>query len=157
MASASDPDAVYKAPDNTIYKFVNGILSSLSRNMIGLHEFLPCEEEELPDCCEVINLENNGFKKISQHKWSKFTPKKVSENSFVDVEENEHFKLAPSTSDFVKETHRSVREWNKWVPTSEGAKRFKNTVERIEQRLQEDNDEATFARGECCNDFSNPI
>jgi len=51
----------------------------------------------------------------------------------VPDEEGENFTFAPVDNDFVRETHKAVRDFNRWHPTGE-AVRVKEFIERQELR-----------------------
>jgi hypothetical protein len=61
---------------------------------------------------------------------------------------NEPFTHACPSSDFVRETHQAVNDYNKWVPKSVEETRVKQFIDNMAQRYQTEDDNRHFANGE---------
>ena len=68
---------------------------------------------------------------------------------------NEPFTLAPETSDFVRETHQAVREFNHWAPKTPDEEKVKVFVENMSDKYQKQDDERQFVAGKVV-DYTNP-
>ena len=55
------------------------------------------------------------------------------DDGFV-VPDDEPFSHAPETSQFVRETHKAVRDYNRWNPTGEGRK-IKDFMEQLDHKV----------------------
>lgn len=65
----------------------------------------------------------------------------------VPDEEGEPFSLAPATSEFVRETHRAVRDFNRWNPEGE-ARRVKVFIENLSNRtIDRENNRTRLGEG----------
>jgi len=65
---------------------------------------------------------------------------------------NEPFTHADvNTSDFIKETHQAVNDYNQWAPATPEEMRVKNFIDGLAKRYQEDDDNRQFARGTSVN------
>ena len=68
---------------------------------------------------------------------------------------NEPFTLAPETSDFVRETHQAVRDFNQWVPKTRVEEKVKVFMENMSDKYQKQDDERQFVAGKVV-DYTNP-
>ena len=65
------------------------------------------------------------------------------------VGDEEPFALAPSTSDFVNETHQAVREFEQWQPEPGSTEaRIKQFVQTLEGAAHHASEEARYSRGQ---------
>jgi len=101
---------------------------------------------------DTIDITELGFKKVCKNMYvleSEIDPDSASEvetDESSDESESDDFVAsdddAPPPSD-----HKAIDdEWNKWSPATDGARRFKNTVNRIEARVRHAQDEKNTFR-----------
>jgi len=71
-------------------------------------------------------------------------------NEFIvdDDEANEPFTHAEPTSDFVKDTHKAVNDYNKWAPKSREEARVKRFIDGMAAKYQTSDDDRHFVNGD---------
>lgn len=70
----------------------------------------------------------------------------ISDDGFV-VNDDEPFTFADATSDFVKETHQAVREYEAWAPTTPSAKKIKQFIDKMDTKATHIEADKTFVKG----------
>ena len=61
--------------------------------------------------------------------------------------ETRPFTLAPNTSQFVRETHQAVNDYNKWSPTEAGAVKIKDFIDNLAEKYSAEDDNRQFVNG----------
>tara|TARA_B100000902_G_C27278853_1_gene900460 strand:+ start:1015 stop:1641 length:627 start_codon:yes stop_codon:yes gene_type:complete len=69
--------------------------------------------------------------------------------------EDEAFTFAPIESDFVKETHKAVQDYNKWEPKNKKELKIKSFIDNLELKYSTMDDDKHFAQGNSI-DYKNP-
>lgn len=69
--------------------------------------------------------------------------------------EDEEFSFAPVESDFVKETHKAVHDYNNWKPKDKKQLKIKTFIDNLELKYSTMDDEKQFAKGKSM-DYKNP-
>lgn len=69
--------------------------------------------------------------------------------------EDEAFTFAPPDTDFVRETHQAVLDYDKWQPKNKKEKKMKLFIDTMEQKYSTMDDEKQFAKGESL-DYNKP-
>ena len=72
------------------------------------------------------------------------------------ADESERFTQASPTSDFVRDVHASVRQFEDWQPSNDQERGIKSFIERIESRAAAQDDNKHFARGERVVPYKQP-
>lgn len=82
-----------------------------------------------------------------------------SEDSLHDFvvpdEEGEAFTHAPLDSEFVKETHKIVNQYNNWEPKNPTEKKMKTFVDNLAEKYKKQDDNRQFAQGKTV-DYDHP-
>lgn len=65
----------------------------------------------------------------------------------VKDEDSEAFTFAPNDSDFVKETHKAVHDYNNWHPTKKKQKSIKLFIDNMELKYSTMDDDKHFKNG----------
>lgn len=60
---------------------------------------------------------------------------------------NEPFTHAVPNNDFVKETHKAVRDYNNWKPKNNSEKKVKTFIDNMAKKYQQMDDNKQFANG----------
>lgn len=71
------------------------------------------------------------------------------------VKDAEAFTFAEPTNDYVKDTHKAVRDFNKWEPKNKSEKKMKTFVEKLELKFSTLDDDFQFKTGTSL-DYKNP-
>lgn len=112
----------------------------------------------------VVALEQLGFRPLDESTFLKLSEEHLSRNvpvgmalpdtgdDFVGIhpemqdfivpdEDGEPFTFAPATSEFVKETHQAVNDFNDWQPSDPSGEKIKTFIDQIDRRecVKEDN------------------
>ena len=67
----------------------------------------------------------------------------------VPDEEGEAFCPASPSSEFVRETHQLVHEYNQWEPKTPSEEKVKAFVDTLAHKYKQQDDERQFASGKC--------
>ena len=76
------------------------------------------------------------------------------DQSFI-ASEDEEFTFAPVETEFVKETHKAVQEYNDWQPKNKKELKIKSFIDNMELKYSRMDDEKQFAKGKSI-DYKNP-
>ena len=152
-------DTIFKSnTSGSFYKKCDSGSFILKKNILRFYEWSDYEHDDIPsDVVETTLLQEqfmecgNEQYRLSNNTIQEHNPDFIT-NSFGG------FSVARNAdSEFVRETHTAVRSFNSWVPSSEGQKRFKQTIEDIEARAKREEETVAFANGRAAPDFQNPI
>ena len=72
-----------------------------------------------------------------------------------DEEANEPFTHAPPNNDYVRETHKAVKDYNGWTPQNKTEEKAKNFIDKLAHKYQHQDDNRQFVHGRSVN-YSNP-
>lgn len=142
--------------DGLIFRDANGRTQSLQRNILGIWEWVDFTLDNIGDA-HRIDLVDEGFVQLYNPSAEQYMTKadydqmRKAEGGFND-ESTSAFTRADS--EFARETHRRVSEWDKPLEEHErtpGNVLWRETVDRIAARAQAEHDaamdEERFARG----------
>jgi hypothetical protein len=73
----------------------------------------------------------------------------------VPDEEGEAFTYAPMDSEFVRETHDIVNQYNQWEPNNPSEKKMKTFVDSLAHKYKQQDDNRQFAQGKSV-DYDHP-
>jgi hypothetical protein len=97
------------------------------------------------DTIDIIEL---GFKKIGKNMYvieveiDSDSASEIETDESSDESESDDFVASEDTDGVPPSDYKTIDdEWNKWVPDTDGAQRFKDTVNRIEARVRHALDE----------------
>jgi hypothetical protein len=79
------------------------------------------------------------------------------EDGFVTMDESECFTFAPVESDFVKETHKAVNDFNNWTPDNPAEIKAKEYIDYLATKVAGVDDNKQFARGHSLNYTRPPV
>lgn len=131
--------------------------------------FSPCQKTYLATYKEfgfIPTVEENQFLRVNDNIPSHvLTPLPLDEDNdehdddsdmadFIvddDIADEPFTHADVNTSDFVKETHQAVNDYNQWAPATPEELRVKNFIDGLAKRYQEDDDNRQFARGTSVN------
>ena len=72
------------------------------------------------------------------------------------ADESECFTQADPTSDFVREVHAAVRQFDAWQPSNDRDRSIKSFIEKTEARATSADDNKHFARGDRAVNYKKP-
>lgn len=103
---------------------------------------------------DTVDITELGFKKVGKNMYvveNDIDPDSTSEietDESSDESESDDFVASDDESGVPLDDYKAIDdEWNSWTPDTDGARRFKNTVNRIEARVRHTQDEKnTFGK-----------
>ena len=157
-------DPIFVTPTGRIFRtqyqdgagFNNWVLH---KNITGVYEWRGIDGSEMPTDVTESTLDKAGFRVAGDAIMKKsVNPIRTTENMDFITNERGGFTVAQDPEDpFVYSTHQAVRTFDNWTPDNAQQRRFKEMVQKIEEKAMNEEDEHHFNQGSAVDDFKNPI
>ena len=157
---SNDPemnDPIFKDSAGNYYMENGYDVVILKKNLLRIYEWTE-SIDNLPEGCVQTTLEKEGYKMVGEA-IMKNIPSVIlngDQNDWIEENQLGGFTMANSNSEFVQSTHTAVNKFAEWIPENAQQRRFKDMIERIEDRAMNEEDEHHFNNGTAPSNFKKP-
>ena len=150
-------EIIFKDSTGNLFMEQGYDIAVLKKNLLRIYEW-ETVLDELPEGCVQTTLEKEGYKMIGNAIMKNVPAVILNGDSNDWIEENQSggFTMANNNSDFVQSTHTAVNKFAEWIPENAQQRRFKDMIERIEERAMNEEDEHHFNNGTAPSNFKKP-
>jgi len=139
--------ATFKSNAGVYYLQKDGFFE-LTKNLLRVWTWT--QVDEMPEDASPVDMHVEGFKACANGSYMRsehLLRASPPIESWIDMTTNGGFTYADPTNDWVRDTHDTAKGFKKWVPATDGQKRYKRTIEAIEARALTQESEYRFCQG----------